>query len=144
MYCRSLITVFLRENVGTVISEILFFINPLKKIFTPRVYLRIILSRYFLHHANILYERAHINLMFHALSLHRSNTVFSRHREKCVTKTWRSSLANVTRQICYCSSTAFLLLRMARCKFSERRETEERSFSRAERSQWEARASHLF
>jgi len=30
------------------------------------------------------------------------------------------------------------------CKFSERRETEERSFSRAERSQWEAHASHLF
>lgn len=88
IYCGSLIVVFLCENVGTVISEILFFANPLKKFSYPAFICRIAI--FSSHHANVLYGRIHINLTFHALSPRRSNTAFSHHY--IAKNTWRNMI----------------------------------------------------
>lgn len=124
--------------------------KPVEKIFMSRtrIYSRIIFVAIFPLPTWIFYT-AHINLTFHALSLSRSNTVFSRHyiAKKCVTK--HDALSSLSQM----SRGRFAIARVrrfhsrewiARCKFSEQRGIKQRSFSRTERSQREGHASHLF
>lgn len=138
------------ENVGSIISETLFFIKPLKKLSCPAYIYALYLSRRDIFFTtNILYGKTHINLTFHALSLRHSNTVLSRHY--IAKNIWRNmTLFPLCRKR---RATDLLPLeygiftpdeRMACCKFLKQREIKERPFLRAEWSQRETHASHLF